>query len=142
MERVVRGDNVQVLCQTKLDDGTFLGDEADRDRPLWLKAGQRMKTLQPITDALIGMQIGERKSFVIEPSAAFGAVDADKIFRVGLSSLPRVSAVGDVVRLARGAQAGDVLILSVERDTAVVDGNHPLAGCSLHVELELLAINR
>lgn len=142
MDRVVRGDRTQILCLTKLDDGSWVGDADDRDTPMWIKAGQMRISLQAITDAVVGMKIGEKKSLSIAPSGAFGAHDDSKLFHVPIASLPSGVKVGESAHVTHKNFRGDFAVIRKSDEFALVDGNHPLAGRTLHVELQVLAIDR
>ena len=137
VDRVARGDRVQVLCASRLDDGSWLDDEASRRVPFWLKAGEPTK-LQAVTDALVGMQVGERKTVVVTPQAAYGRPDPDKIVQVARRALPRAASVGDRVEVA----GKPVVIVALSPKEATVDGNHALAGRTLTVEIEVVARDR
>lgn len=142
MDRVSRGDRTKVRCLTKLDDGSWIGDAADRETPLWIKAGEVRSSLRAITEAVVGMKIGEQKTFSIAPREAFGLHDDAKVLSVSLTSLPSDIEVGEWAPVAQAKFRGDALVVRKDEAFALVDGNHPLAGETLHVELQVLAIDR
>lgn len=142
MDRVSRGDRTKVLCLTKLDDGSWVGEATDRDAPIWIKAGEIRRALRAITEAVVGMKVGERKTFSIAPRDGFGLHDKTKVWSIPLQSLPNDVAVGDWTQVAQPQFRGDALVVGVDDEFALVDANHPLAGENLHIDLQVLAIDR
>ncbi len=110
---------------------------------LMLGTGQLNENLER---CLIGMRIGERQEYLLEPEGAFGLRNPELVQRVALSSLPREleEEVGSMVSFtdASGKQFAGTLIEKAEsaEGVAVFDFNHPLAGRTVRFETEIVGI--
>ena len=89
------------------------------------------------------MTVGESKSVHVPAARAYGLRRDDLIQAVPKDCLPEnVSLkVGQRLRIRQaGSEALLVSILEIAGDTVTLDGNHPLAGEDLTLEIEMLAI--
>ncbi|MEJ5212158.1 MAG: peptidylprolyl isomerase [Burkholderiales bacterium] len=88
-----------------------------------------------VEEKLQGMQPGDTLSVTLEPEDAFGEYDASLV-RVEPRSVFPVADIQVGMQFEGGAEGSDEMILytvtDVTEDTVVVDGNHPLAGRTLH----------
>ena len=82
------------------------------------------------------MAPGDRRSFTVTSSDAYGDHDPALVFVVPRAEAPEGVVAGDMVQLT-GGSPGTITALSPE--TVTVDANHPLAGQTLHFEVELLS---
>jgi FKBP-type peptidyl-prolyl cis-trans isomerase SlyD len=83
---------------------------------------------------LTGKGVGDRCRLRLEPDDAFGEYEADLVHLEPRSKFPGNLAVGMRFE-GRGQESGTTLIYTVTNlaeDKVVVDGNHPLAGQTLH----------
>ena len=98
---------------------------------------------EPLEKCLIGMHVGERAAYTLEPEAAFGLRNPELIQRIARSALPRVvdEAPGSRIAFtdASGAQFAGTL-LAQDATHAVFDFNHPLAGNTVVFEAEIIGI--
>jgi FKBP-type peptidyl-prolyl cis-trans isomerase SlyD len=102
------------------------------------------EVIRGISFGLVGMAEGEQKRLTLQPRDAYGAVRSKLIKEV-----PRKRFRSDM-RLyvgqqltATGVDSGRrrrVQVVEIKRDTVVVDGNHPLAGQVLEVEIQLISL--
>ncbi len=142
MASVVAGDMVTISYRGTLDDGSGF-DESTPDEPLRFVAGGE-EVIEGLTNAVIGMTVGEKKRIVIEPDQAYGDYDDELEQTVERSELPEDAEVGD--QLTATAVDNDdeefpVWVVELNENEAVLDANHPLAGETLIFEIELLGIN-
>jgi peptidylprolyl isomerase len=138
MNRAQTGDTVRIHFTGRLENGTVFGSsQAAEPIQLILGSGQMIEGLDR---ALVGMEVGEKKTVTVSPEDGFGPRRPELQQRVPRAALPEDAKVGD--RLS--ARAGDtpvyVWVRELEEDTATVDGNHPLAGQALTFDIELLSI--
>ena len=93
--------------------------------------------------ALEGSAIGESKTVTVPAADAYGAHDPSKIQAIPRNALPPGMDVQVGMQLmARGSDGGTfpLWVVAVEEQGIVVDGNHPLAGETLHFAVEIRAI--
>ncbi len=134
------GDKVKVHYTGKFEDGQIFDSSLNR-QPLEFVIGAG-QVIQGFEEQLIGMEIGEKKSFVIPFEKAYGPVREDLKFSVQRSMLPEDVSVGDLLEVHQ--PDGTVFVVRVDElnDTvAVLDANHPLAGKNLVFEVEIIEIS-
>jgi peptidylprolyl isomerase len=141
MAQAKEGDKVKVNYTGSLEDGTVFGSASEQD-PLEFIIGEK-NVLPSFENAVIGMNEGDTKTVSIPPEEAFGHRKEDLIFDVERTKLPESIdlKVGGVLRV--GSDAGedfDVTISYIDDKIVKLDGNHPLAGKVLSLEIQLVEI--
>ncbi len=103
--------------------------------------------LPGIEDALTGQEAGFRTRLQLEPEQAFGDYDAGLVFFEERSLLPEGIAVGMQFdgppegATTEGLPAEAIYTVTEVYPTHVVlDGNHPLAGIALRLDLQVSAV--
>ena len=93
---------------------------------------------------MMGKKVGDKFKVTIEPDHAYGFRDEGLI-----QSVPKSQFGLDIEEIKVGTQfqvateQGHELIVTateVKEDEVVLDGNHPLAGETLHFEIEILSV--
>lgn len=95
-----------------------------------------------LESALREMQVGEQRQVVVPPEGGYGSRRDDLIGRVPLAQLPVDGGVqvGDQFQTGPDPRHAPVVtVIAIEGDEAVLDANHPLAGQTLHFDVELTA---
>jgi len=142
MSKVENGNNVKIHYKGTLDDGTIFDDSRDREQVLDFKMGEGA-LLPEFEEAVMGMALGETKSFKIASAAAYGEIIEEAIIKVPKASFPEEFdfTSGNMVmgKNATGQQVR-ATILSHDDEVVILDHNHPLAGQDLNFEVELLEI--
>jgi FKBP-type peptidyl-prolyl cis-trans isomerase SlpA len=127
------------------DGAVFLDTFGDKPATLSLGRGQ----LTPAIEAcLIGLSEGQRARFELEPGAAFGARNPQLLRHVGRDVLARLGEpdaqyrVGDVVSFGApdGGNACAGVIRELGASSLLFDFNHPLAGCAVSFEVQLIGV--
>ena len=141
MAQAKEGDKVKVNYTGSLEDGTVFGSSPEEDL-LEFTIGQK-KVLPSFENAVIGMNEGDTKTVSIPPEDAFGQPKEDLIFDVERTKLPPDIdlKLGGVLRV--GSDTGknfDVAITNIDEETVTLDGNHPLAGKVLNLEIQFVEI--
>lgn len=100
-------------------------------------AGQIVEGLEA---ALRAMRPGDRQSVIVPPEKAYGARETGLVQRVPRDRLP-VDEIrpGDQFQTGPDRHAPIVTVVAIEGDQVVLDANHPLAGQTLHFDVELVA---
>jgi len=135
------GDTVKVHYTGKLADGTVF-DTSVGGEPMEFTLGQG-KVISGFEQAVIGMQVGESKTFTIPADQAYGQRRDDMIFEVGRDELP--PDIDPEIGMQLQMNQGDggvtiVTITEVSETTVKIDANHPLAGQDLTFDIELVEI--
>lgn len=142
MEKVERGKFVTVNYKGTLENGEVF-DTSEGGESMELQIGQG-QVIQGFEDALVGMELNEKKSFSLEPNEAYGHRDENQFHSFSRQEVPPdvTPQVGDVVGLQTpDGQQIPATITEADDDKVVVDLNHPLAGEKLNFEIEVVGIN-
>ena len=99
--------------------------------------------LPGLKENIIGMRIGEKRNFSIEPEQAYGHHNPDFILLVERKDLvfDIEPEPGDIVELQ--LPSGELITVEVvqnQGDEVLIDANHPYVGKSLSFEVELVDI--
>lgn len=136
------GENTVVLIHyTLTSDGGETLDSSEGREPLGYLHGFG-NIIPGLENALSGKQAGDKLKVTIAPEDAYG-VREDALVQV----VPR-SAFGDAPDLEVGMQFQArtpegirvVTIVDVAGDDITLDGNHPLAGETLHFDVEVVEV--
>jgi FKBP-type peptidyl-prolyl cis-trans isomerase 2 len=135
------GDKVTIHYTAKAKDGQVIESTHGKE-PSTLQVGSG-KAMQGLDEALLGVEKGERKTVTIPPNKGFGERKEELIQEV-----PRNIVKEDVkgaegkmleLKLKDGSQRL-ATIKEVKEDKIVLDFNHPLAGETLTLDIEVLDI--
>ena len=138
MKKVDQGAFVKLCFRGTLENGVVF-DKTDKCKPLEIQVGTGA-IVKGFEDALIGMGLNERKSFVLEPEQAYGERDERLERRLDRSRLQLgfEPVRGQVILFqTREGQKLPAVVKFVDDETIVADFNHPLAGRELSFEIEV-----
>mgnify|MGYP001307746723 CR=1 FL=1 len=140
---IKNGQEVSVHYVGTLNDGTVFDSSRDRGQPLKFKVGDN-KILPAFEEMLSEMTEGDKKSFSLTPSQAYGEVQENLIQTYPHSSFPTdfKPVVGEMIK-GTNPNNGNALIatiLSENSEGVLLDFNHPLAGKDINFEIELLEV--
>lgn len=136
------GDKVAVHYTGTLDDGSKF-DSSEGREPLEFTLGEG-QVIPGFETAVLGLEPGEKATIVIAPEDAYGPHHAEAVQEVSMELFgDNVPPVGVVVTLVApdGTQMPATVAAFAENgETATLDFNHPLAGKTLHFDIELVEI--
>jgi peptidylprolyl isomerase len=141
MSKVKAGDTVSVHYTGKLEDGSVFDTSRERD-PLEFEVNAGMM-IPGFDQAVVGMEVGDNKTVVIEAADAYGEVRDDMIATFPRASFPEhiEPEVGQQLTLnAPNGSPLNVTVTKVDDDQVTLDGNHFLAGKDLTFDIELVSI--
>ena len=127
------GDLVELHFTGTLDDGAiFDTSEGRHPRVFVIGRGQLLAAFEA---AIRPLSAGERTTFRLEPSEAYGPHEPALVHRIQRSDgdTPQPD---EMVELTGGVPAR---VIAVDGGTVTVDANHPLAGKALNFEVEILS---
>lgn len=134
--------NTVVSVSYTLSDAQGNKIEESQDPMVYLHGGYD-NTLPKIEEALEGKEIGNEVDIQVEPADGFGEYEAELVKIEPLSALPSPIEVGMQFEGTPDSEDGAPVIFTVTEvaaDTAVLDGNHPLAGIALRFHLKVEAV--
>ena len=142
MRVVQQGDVVQVHYVKVFRDGSVVASHGQV--PTELTVGIDHPRLPGLGLALVGMAVGESRILVVPARAAYGPHEPRRIRRLARHRFAghKNLAVGQWVRVwDRQGRRRLVRIVEIGAEIVIVDANHPRAGQSLELEVELVAIH-
>ena len=141
MSKAQKENKVKVHYTGTLEDGTVFDSSRERE-PIEFEVGGG-EMIKGFDDAVIGMAVGEKKTFTIAADDAYGQRRDEMVFKVDRSQLPEgmEPEVGHHLQTeAEGGQPVILEIVEVEAESVTLDGNHPLAGKDLNFDIEMVEI--
>jgi len=142
MEKVDYGAFVKLCYTGRLENGIVF-DKTDECKPLEIRVGDGSR-LQGFENALIGMGLNEKKSFVIGPDEAYGDRDEklERSFNKSSLQLQFEPFPGQVILFVTSdGKEFPAVVKFVNEKTVVADFNHPLAGKELVFDVEITEIS-
>jgi len=141
MNQAKCGDKVTVHINVWLENGTNFVSSKD-DEPLEFTIGKG-EVITGFENAVIGMEVGEKKTLKLFPEDAFGQRQEELVVDVRKSDFPEhiTPVIGERLRIRmRGSDPIEVTVANENQDTITLDGNHPLAGYTLTYNIQLVSI--
>jgi FKBP-type peptidyl-prolyl cis-trans isomerase SlyD len=122
----------------RLDEGEVVDSSEDRE-PLQFIAGQG-QIIPGLEEELYGMEVGDEKHVVVPPEKGYGEFDADLFETLPRNIFPEdmelEPGLGFRMRTRDGRMA-IAYVHEVKDGEVVVNLNHPLAGKTLHFDVEI-----
>ena len=124
----------------KDSDGEQMETSREKDPMSYLHGANNI--IPGLEKAMDGRAINDEFSVTIQPEDAYGVRNENNVQRVPLKRLKGVGkvSVGQVLNLQTDKGQVQVTVLKVGRFNVDVDGNHPLAGRELTVDVEVTDI--
>ena len=137
--RIAKDTAVTLRYKILNDKGKLIEDAR---QPMVYLHGGYQNTLPKIEEAMEGRARGYRTTLKLAAADAFGERDESLLKTVGRSSLPGTPKVGAQFRGQTGTGQSDVVfrVTRFEGDSAIMDGNHPLAGQAVQFDLTVMDI--
>ena len=137
------GDHVRVQCVGLRKDGIPI-KKRPGERVLEFTVGSK-EVIPGISLGVVGMAEGQQKRLTLQPRDAYGAVHPKLIKEIPRQRFPSRLDLRVGKRLTSiGAPSGRrrrVKVVEIRPDMVVVDGNHPLAGKVLELQVQLVSLN-
>ncbi len=126
---------------TTVDDGEEI-EKTEENRPFVFLCGNGLM-LEDFESNLLGLSAGDKFSFELDPSQAYGEFTEEAIedLDINIFRMEDGTIDNDVIKegnwvplITQDGQQIQALILSIEEETVKMDFNHPLAGETLRFE--------
>ena len=143
---LIVGDGLVVshAYSLRLDDGEEIDTAAGDDPLVYLHGAQNI--IPGLERALAGLKIGDARSVTVSPDDAYGEMDPDAFELVPYDAFPGDLELEEgmglrMVESGTGRQM-EAYISELRDDGALLDMNHPLAGETLHFDVEIVGLRR
>ena len=130
------GDHVRIHYTTRALDGSVMETSRNRE-PFEFVAGEA-SVIPAVSRGVIGLGTGDAARLTADPDSAFGRPLPDLVQAVPRSLIPSGFSSGDQLATRIGNTAMDVWIQRSSGRDAIVDANHPLAGETLVIDVEVV----
>ena len=131
-------DTVVYIHYTLMNDAGELLDKSSAGEPLGYLHGHG-NIIDGLEQALTGRAAGEQLEVSIDAEDGYGLRQEGLVQDVPLGAFEGVDSVQPGMSFEAETEDGPrpVVVLEVAGDVVTVDGNHPLAGLTLHFQVEV-----
>jgi FKBP-type peptidyl-prolyl cis-trans isomerase SlyD len=134
----VKSDAVVSITYTLTDDEGVIID-SNVDRPVLVYLHGHGNIIPGLEQGLEGAAAGDKRTVEIPPAEAYGEVDPDRIFELDKEEFPDELPLEEGMQFVAETAGGEMAITLTEirENTVIADANHPLAGLTLHFDVEV-----
>jgi FKBP-type peptidyl-prolyl cis-trans isomerase SlyD len=140
---IQEGCVVNVAYTLTNSKGEVLDQATAKDPFAFIHGAQQV--VPGLEKALTGLKTGDAKKITIPPADAYGEVDPSLKLTVKRTQFPPTVELKAGMQFETQTADGHGLIFTVEGvkgDSVSIDGNHPLAGQTLHFDIEVLEVRK
>lgn len=134
------GDRVTLHYTTRALEGGVIESTRGRDPLVFIAGGGEV--IRGLSCGVIGMHLGEQRTLSIPPEQAFGPQRSELVQTLPRRRLPDAVTPSDQLAAEFGDAVCDVWVRRLMTEEALLDANHPLAGESLVIDVEVLDVQR
>lgn len=143
MTAAKKGDEVIVTYTVRTEDGQVVGGTEPNEQQT-LKLGEG-NLLPRVDTGLQGMEPGQEKTITVSPTEGFGPHRKELLMEIPRDRLQGVDDPQPGMVLTAKQNDGRemrLVVAKVSDGSVTLDGNHPLAGKTLHFDLKLLEVKQ
>ena len=141
MTKAKEGDTAKIHYTGRLEDGEIF-DSTKGGEPFEFTIGSQ-RVIAGVEKAVTGMKVGETKRTTIRPEQGFGKRREELLTTVNRSDLPDniEPYIGQPLQMRQPERRLKTLFISdMDEETVTLDENHPLAGRTLTLTIQLAEI--
>lgn len=140
--QIARNKVVAIHYTLRDEQGTVIDSSAARG-PLTYLHGKG-NIIPGLEQALAGRSAGDKLDVTVMPEQAYGVRNEHLVQILPRSRFPEGTELAPGMQLRISGRQGPsvVTVTKVERDFVTVDGNHPLAGRTLHFSVEVAEVRK
>lgn len=148
-EKAKEGDKVKVQYTGRLEGGEVFDSSECSEEECGCNAGPlefvigKGEVIPGFEKAVIGMSVGEEKTFTVPVDEAYGQRNEGMVLEVEKGCVPPHLTPELGLRMAVALEDGrefPVVITSISDTHVTLDANHPLAGLDLTFDIKLVEI--
>ena len=124
------------------EQGTVLDSSGGRGSLSYLHG--KGNIIPGLEQALAGKSAGDKLDVTVPPEQGYGVRDERLVQIVARAKFGEVANLAPGMQVRANGRQGPriVTVVRVDRDFVTVDGNHPLAGRTLHFSLEVVEVRK
>ena len=139
---MIKKDSVVSLSYIlKNENGEEL-DRSDNVNPLAYMHGHG-QIVPGLENVLEGLAVGDKKEVTVTPQEGYGEVQPELKMKVGRDKFPADMNIERGMQFSSKMEDGREIpftVQTIEGDDVLLDGNHPLAGETLHFSVEVVEV--
>jgi FKBP-type peptidyl-prolyl cis-trans isomerase SlyD len=138
--QVSTGAVVSITYTLTDDEGVTIDSNVGRPALVYLHGHDNI--IPGLEKGLEGASAGDNRKVDVAPEDAYGDVDEERIFELAKDEFPDELPLEEGMQFCAETASGEMAITVTEvRDgTVVVDANHPLAGMTLHFDVDITEV--
>ena len=139
---MIKEGSVVSLAYRLTSDGGEELDRADQGEPFSYLHGFG-QIVPGLEQALAGLLVGSKKQVKVSPEEGYGVIEAELLTTATRNQFPPDADLHVGMRFAADVGGEQPVVFTVTQivgDQISLDGNHPLAGETLHFDVEVLSI--
>lgn len=144
MSELIADGHVVVMQYTlRSDEGEVLDASTPEDPMAYLHGAENI--VPGLEKALLGKGVGFKGKVVVSPAEGYGEAENEEPDAIPRKAFPPdVDIEPGMTFMAEGPndEHAPIWVLAVEGDKVLVSSEHPLAGKTLHFEVEILAVRK
>lgn len=135
---IITKGSVVLFDYTLTDDEKDIIDSSKEGGPLAYLHGEG-QIVKGLEKAMEGRKAGDAFSVTVDPEEAYGIHDPSKIATVTADQIEGGDELEEGMQLeaSNGEDEQIVVVSKIEGDKVTLDGNHPLAGMTLHFDITI-----
>ena len=134
-------DKVVIVDYTLKDEQGTVIDQSNDGNFAYLHGARNI--IPGLEAALEGKQQGDSVNVVIEPADGYGERDPAQVQNVPRTAFPEDVEIQPGMQFQAQSPDGQVVhvvVAEVEEESVIIDANHPLAGVTLHFDVNVIDI--
>lgn len=138
---IQNGKVVHLTYTLKNAQGEIL-DQADQKDPFVYLHGASQIVIG-LENALTNLKIGDTKKVTVQPVEGYGEINPDLKITIPRTEFPKGINLEVGMQFRVSSKDGGAMVIrveSIEGDNVKIDGNHPLAGQTLHFDVQVLQV--
>jgi FKBP-type peptidyl-prolyl cis-trans isomerase SlyD len=136
--QVTSGAVVSIFYTLTDDDGIIVDSNVGRSPLVYLHGYENL--IPGLERELEGMSPGDKARVRVLPADAYGEFDQEAVFEVSRDEFPDELPVEVGMQFCAETPGGEmtITVAEVKEASVIVDANHPLAGKTLHFDVEVV----
>ena len=136
---IVTKNNIISIYYSVTDmDGNMIDSNKEFEPLQYLHGGENI--LPSIEAALEGAVINEEREVILEPHQAYGDYNDQLIVSVNKEKFPAHLGHPEQGMIVDIDEGGEMIVIALKDDKVILDGNHPLAGKTLHFSVKVVSV--
>jgi len=138
--KIANGKVVSIHYKLQSDTGETLDSSEGREPLAYLQGHGNI--ISGLENALVDKGVGDKLKVSVKPEEGYGERSDELVHSVPLSEFEDASQiqVGTRIRVETNHGEHIAVVTSIEDDVAKIDLNHPLAGETLHFDVEIMEV--